>query len=315
MRAAHRGRWIVGAALAALLAAGAGPPESLIPSVEPAAATEAGPLPFFYDLFTFRGRGDSTVVVAAYSVLAGRLERESDGDGVRYRFDVSLVLADTARREVVRSDDSVYVRVPSPLDGDHLLHTHVELQALPSTSVVHRVIMTDAATPGVGKLYRAALRIPDYGDRERLMLSDVALGRPGVAAGWQRRGNTLALLPTSQLPESSFDVFYEIYNLPAGRRYATEISVRPLDGDPEEAEERTVRTGFSERAVAGADGVVAELRRVDASLARGRYLLTVTVRDQESGRTASNSRVFHVRGWSEGATLVPALPWRAAAGG
>ncbi len=268
----------------------------------------ARPLPFFYDLYTFRGDGGSTTVVAAFAVPVKQLGRERVR-GVRYRFDVTLVLADTALRSVSRSDDSVYVSVPRPLAGDHLLYTHVELQAQPSLSTLHRVVMTDATTPGIGQLYSAPFPIPDY-TGSHLMLSDIALGQPDAEAGWTRGDVTLALLPTSQFPESSFDVYYEIYNLPFGNRYSTDISIEPVDetGATRLDEGNTVGTRFSGESAADADGFLPELRRVEASLDKGRHRLTVTVTDEVTGQTAERSRVLQVQGWGRGATLVPALP-------
>lgn len=266
------------------------------------------PLPFFYDLFTFRGESGLTDVVAAFAVPAGRLRRER-GDFVRYRFDVTLVLADTALQAVSRTDDSVYVRVPRPLSGDHLLYTQVEVQAEPSSSVVHRVIMTDAARSGVGQLYGSPFTIPDYrGDT--LMISDIALGQPDAQGGWSRGGVTLALLPTSQLPESAFDVYYEIYNLPLGTPYATEIAIEPVDEFGEDLDEEgfEVRTRFSGESGAREETPLVELRRVESSLPRGHYRLTVTVFDELTGASASNARLLQVRGWRRGATMVPALP-------
>jgi len=261
------------------------------------------PLPFHYDLYTFRGEGRRTAVVAAFSVSAGLLRQEESGKGVRYRFDVTLVLADTARRSVSRTDDSVFVRFPRPLLAEHLLYTQLELQVSPSRSTVQRVIMTDATVPGIGQLYGSSFPIPDYSG-SRLMLSDIALGLPDARAGWKRGDVTLALLPTSQFPESAFDVYYEIYNLPAGRWYVTEIAVeavRPGARAP-------VRLRFTGPATPSSAGLVQELRRVETSLAAGRHRITVTVTDPASGQSASSSRVFEVRGWPRGATLVAALP-------
>lgn len=285
--------------------------QSLSVAAEPEAdATRAtGSMPFFYDLFTFRGEGGSTEVVASFAVPVHRLEREEVGPDTRYRFDVTLVLADTAVRSVSRTDDSVYVQVPGPLDGDHLLHTHVEVAAPPSRSTVQRVLMFDATTPGVGQLYGAAFPIPDYGGSE-LMLSDVVLGLPGARKGWERNGVTLALLPTSQFPQSSFDVYYEVYNLPAGHAYSTDLSVEQLtdeDGDPV-ADGVGVHTRFRDESRADDDDALAELRRVDASLDEGRYVMTVTVIDQVTGEKARRRQHFEVRGWGPGITLVPALP-------
>lgn len=269
----------------------------------------ARPLPFFYDLFTFRGERGGTAVVAAFAVPAGRLERELVASEVRYRFDVTLVLADTALRTVFRTDDSVFVRVSRPLAGEHLLYTHIEVQAPPSGTTQQRVIMTDATTPGIGQLYNAYFPIPDYSGDD-LMLSDIALGQPGAQAGWRRGDVTLALLPTSQFPGTSFDLYYEVYNLPAGTPYSTEIAIEPVD------DARTLRIGdgsavrlrFAGESAAQPNGSLQELRHVEASVARGRHRITVTVTDERTGRTASRSRILHVREWRRGATMVAALP-------
>ena len=266
-----------------------------------------GSLPFFYDLYTFRGDGGLTEVVAAFAVPAGELESRAHDDEVRYRFDVSLVLADTALQSVTRTDDSVFAALPRRLGGDHLLFTHVTLQARPSVNTVQRVVMTDASTPGVGQLYDAPFRIPDYSGT-RLMLSDIALGHPGAESGWRRGQVTLAPFPTSQFPESAFDVYYEIYNLPYRHRYVTEIMVEPLGRGEGRAAEPPARLRFDGESDALRDGVVQEMRRVTASFPRGRYRLTVSVTDEVTGETARRSRVFRVRGWKPGATLVVALP-------
>jgi hypothetical protein len=265
-----------------------------------------GPLPFFYDFYTFRGADGGTLGVAAVAVEAGELKREREEDEVRYRFDVSVVLADTALRSVTRTDDSVFVAAPRALPGEHLLFTQLEVETRPSASTVQRVIMTDATRPGIGQLYDSAFPIPDYSGSE-LMISDIALGRPDAEAGWRRGDITLALLPTSQFPRSAFEVYYEVYNLPPGHRYTTELVVQPRDQEGGDAEE-PVRLRFSGEAEDVVDGALQELRRVEAYLPRGAYRLTVTLTNEETGETARRSRTFEVRGWEPGATLVAALP-------
>lgn len=270
-------------------------------------ARERLPLPFHYDLHTFRGERGRTAVVAAFAVPAGLLHEEEARRGIRYRFDVSLVLADTVRRTVSRTDDSVFVGFHRRPRAEHLLTTHLEVQAVPSRNTVQRVIMSDATAPGIGQLYRSSFPIPDYGG-SRLMLSDIALGLPDIRGGWRRGDITLALLPTSRMPASAFDVYYEVYNLPADRPYTTEVAVEPVGAGPDPQERRPVRLRFSGSSSAGQDGTLAELRRVETSLARGRYRITVTVTDDVTGESASRSRPFHVRGWGPGVSLVPALP-------
>jgi hypothetical protein len=265
-------------------------------------ATSSHPLPFSYDLYTFRGRGDSTAVIAAFAVTAGQLERETLEGGVRYRFDVTLVLTDTVRGSVTRTDDSVYVRVPRPLSGAHVLYTQIGVQAKSSPATQQRVIMTDATRPGIGQLYTAPFPVRHYGG-DSLMLSDVALAQREPDAGWQRGDVRLALLPASQLPGSAFDVYYEIYNLPRGHDYTTEIAVEPAHDT-----RAGVRIRYSERSHHELDGTLPQLRHIDASVTHGRYRITVNVTDERTGAVTSSSRLFEVARNSSPATPVAALP-------
>lgn len=273
----------------------------------------ARPLPFFYDLYTFRGRAGGTSVVAAYAVEAGNLETAVVDSRVRYRFSVTLVLADTLLRSVSNTHDTVHVDVPRAMPDDHLLYTHVEVQAPPSGTTLHRVLMTDATTPGVGQLYSEYFPIPDYSGTH-LMLSDIALGQPGADAGWTRGDVTLALLPTTQFPSSAFDVYYEIYNLPADREYSTEIAIQHLDavvdGSTDDRSPVSLRFTGTSPAGAGTAASLPELRRVSASLPKGSYRLTVTITDLTTSAAASRSRTFEVHNTERGATMVPALPMK-----
>jgi hypothetical protein len=67
---------------------------------------------------------------------------------------------------------------------------------------------------------------------------------------------------------------------------------------------------YSGASLAGLDGSLPELRNVDASVGEGRYRITVTVTDEETGQAATRSRYFQVSGWAPGTTLVPATPRR-----
>ena len=269
----------------------------------------ARPLPFFYDVFTFRGEGDQTTVVAAFAVEAGKLETERVGGNKRYRFSVTLELADTALRSVTIRHDTVFADLPRQVRDEHLLYTHIEVRAPPSRDIQQRVTMIDATESGIGQLYWKYTWIPDYSGAE-LMLSDVALGQPDTQTGWTRGEATLALLPTSQFPSSAFEVYYEIYNLPAGNPYTTEITVERVAGSSNEtAEDREpIRVRFDGESAAEADGTLPQLRRQATSLATGSYRIIVTIEDQSTGKTASRSRTFEIHASGRVATMVPALP-------
>jgi hypothetical protein len=276
-------------------------PTPLGGSGAPAAAAAERPLPFLYDLYTFRGdRG--TLVVAAYAVEAGELEREHVGGAVRYRSDVSLVLNDTLRRSVLSRHDSVYVDLTRPLPAGHLLFTTVQLETPPSASTVQRVYMYNATAPGIGQFYMSPFEVPDYSGDD-LMISDIVLGQPGAAGGWRRNDVAVAILPGRQFSGSAFDVYYEIYNLPERRAYTTEIAVERV-----ETSESLVRLRFEGRASHTREAMVQEMRRVESSLPRGVYRMTVTITESDTGRSASRSHTFEVHSGRGAATMVPALP-------
>jgi len=268
-----------------------------------------GPLPYFYDLYTFRGDGGQTTVVAAFAVAAGNLKTESVGANKRYRFSVTLVMADTVLRSVTNRHDTVYAELPRRVRGEHLLYTHIEIQAPPSNHIQQRLTMIETMEVGIGQLYWKYTSIPDYSGTE-LMLSDVALGQPDATTGWTRGEVTLALLPTNHLPSSAFDVYYEIYNLPVGNPYTTEVTVERLVGSRGERAEdhEPIRLRFTGESAATADGILPELRRVESSLGKGSYRITVTIQDQSTGETASRWRTFVILSSGPGATMVPALP-------
>ena len=65
-----------------------GPSTPPTPTFAPTLAKVDRPVPFFYDIYTFRGYEDATTVVAAIAVPVGELRRERRDGRVRCRFDV-----------------------------------------------------------------------------------------------------------------------------------------------------------------------------------------------------------------------------------
>lgn len=266
------------------------------------------PLPFFHDLYTFRAEAGATTVVAAFGVEAGELKAKRVGDKDRYRFSLTLLLADTTLRSVTNRHDSVSVDLPRRLHDEHLLYTHMALQAPPSRDVKKLVYMIDVIGLGTGQVYWESAPIPDYSGTE-LMLSDVALGQPDAQIGWERGEAMLALLPTRRLPSREFDLYYEIYNLPAGSPYTTEITVVRVADNSREApvDGEGIRLNFSGVSAATADGTLPELRRVGPGFEKGSYRIIVTIKDLTTGKIVSRARTFDVQTSDRGATKVPAV--------
>lgn len=256
-------------------------------------------LPFYFDLYTFRADQGRTAVLAAVAVSAERLNRPARIESGQYRIDISLILADTASKRVIRQDDSVSLGTLRTLGADDLFRLHVEVAAPPSPSTVQRVIVSDPSEPGIGQLYGGPFPIPDYSGN-KLMLSDIVLAEPGVSGQWHRGEIALALVPTGYFKGGSFNVFYEIYNIAPNAQYSTEIEIEPLrrsTGDKIKGlfggkNKMTLR--FEGAATNVHDAALQELRRVEAPLPPGHYRLRVTVKDLETQQTARNERVFAV---------------------
>lgn len=251
-------------------------------------------LPFFFDLYTFRGDAGRTSVVAAVAVPFEKLTRHAND----YRLDVSLILADTASRRVIRQDDSLSLAARS-VKPDDLFRLHVEVAAPPSNSTVQRVIVSDPSEPGVGQLYGGPFRIPDYSGT-KLMLSDLVLAEPVAEGRWHRGDVALALVPTGFFRGGSFNIFYEIYNIATNAKFVTEIEIEALResaGDKIKglfAGKGKMTLRFESEAVNARDGVLQELRRVDAPLPAGSYRMSVTVKNLETQETAKAEREFAV---------------------
>src|SRR5690606_29242011 len=71
-------------------------------AIASAGSRNLGPLLFNSDFYTFREPPWKPTVVAAYAAHVRHLDHAEERDGVRYRFDVTLVLADTSTGIVER---------------------------------------------------------------------------------------------------------------------------------------------------------------------------------------------------------------------
>ena len=256
-------------------------------------------LPFYFDLYTFRGHAGRTSVVAAVAVPVEKLQKSVAALHPAYRIDLSLILVDTASRKVIRQDDSVAITATRAFKNDDLFRMHVEVAVPPSRTTVQRVIVSDPSEPGIGQLYGGPFLIPDYG-APKLMLSDVVLAEPRVEGRWRRGDVALALVPTGRFKGGSFRVFYEIYNIEKNTAYSTEIEIEPLQRSAGRklkelfgAAKRGISLKFDGVALDVRDGALQELRQVEAPLPPGKYRMRITVRTAD-GATARGERLFVV---------------------
>ncbi|MGQ0563108.1 MAG: hypothetical protein ACT443_14690, partial [Gemmatimonadota bacterium] len=153
------------------------------------------------------------------------------------------------------------------------------------------VRFTIAASEQLGATAGGAISIPDYAGRG-FMMSDLLFAAP-EAGPFVRGRARLALVPPRQFRQNQpFRVFYELYNLPAGGRYTTEITFTTEEPNPFARlfkGKRKTRVSFESEAAPG--DVVQELRTLVPEVEPGRVLVTVTV----SAAGASTSKSESIR--------------------
>ena len=232
-------------------------------------------LTLFHDFATFRGRRGCTDVV--YSVAASAPS-----------YKLMLAVADTFTWDAQTIDTIVNGDVRA---GEYLRATGVFCSTPDFNSYVRLTATADSTT---GVTAGGELQIPDYSGTE-LMMSDilVASAEPGPFV----RGDAhLSLVPPRQFREGdSFRVFYELYNLPAGRQYRTEIRLTTTEANffSRLFKGRTTTTVTFEGNAEGRD-VVQELRTLVPQVEAGEAELRVRVTDLQTGATAEKKKTIWI---------------------
>ena len=228
------------------------------------------PLTLFHDIATFRGRGCTDVV---YSVAA---------PVPSYR--LTLAVADTFTWDTQTIDSVVVGAVQS---GDYLRSTGVFCTAPDHNSYVRITAVADSAT---GVTAGGEVRIPDYSGAS-LMMSDMLFANT-QDGGFVRGAARLSLVPPRQFREGDpFRIFYELYNLPAGRNYRTEITLTTVDSNffARLFKGRT-RTTVTFEGVAEGANVVQELRTIVPQIEAGEAEVFVKVTDLVTDETTQSKK-------------------------
>lgn len=259
------------------------------------------PLPFYYDVYTFKGSREHTDVTAAIAIPGTSLDARQVDNTLVYSVQLSVMVIDTMFGSVTRRDTVYHFRSGHQLaQGEHL-RVHTDLTAGASRSTVHRLVIRDLAKPGRGQLYGGTTHVPAY-DAPGLMVSDIVLAEPDNGS-WHRGNASLALVPPRQFLEGQpLTLFYELYNLPKDTPYRTEITLAPTGA----------RTGFTrlKRLLGGSDGTVRlrfdgtaavdqagnvqELRRVTTQLKPGKYHVDLRVTNLQNQQVTKTRKEFVV---------------------
>lgn len=234
------------------------------------------------------GRGDGGAVVHfAIAVPAESLRADSTAQGLVYRIQSRVSVLDTAGNPITFSVVTRRHRTSQPLRrGDYL--TVRDTLTVPPGPIVYRVAVIQDSTRG-GVTTPDTATVGRFGfNRDSLAISDLVLGTRRSGLHWVAApGDTVFFNPLGTWPEGgNLEIYYEIYGLPPGTTYRTELTIR-------KAGERRAEISLGFNDPSGRD-VTRSRRTVDLSrLRRGRYELEVEVTD-EGGRTVRRGRGFEV---------------------
>jgi hypothetical protein len=261
-----------------------------------------GDLPFWYDLYSFRGRNGMTDITAAAAIPGTSLFSQPRGSQYIYSIQASLIFIDTVTSEITRKD-SVFTFLSSRVLGpnEHLRMT-IDMTVPFSKTGMHRIVLRDRVNPGVGQLYGGDSDIKNFSAGMTLMMSDVILAESEDGA-WRRGDARLGLVPPRQFMEKKpLKVFYEIYNLPASTPYRTEVTLMPVEGVTGFGRIRKLFGGgdgkiqlqFDGMAPPDTEGTIQELKQVSAEVKPGKYKVIVRITNLDNQQSVLSETMFIV---------------------
>ena len=286
-----------------------------------------GILDYAYDITTFRGDNETTLMELAYSIPVWQFGDVTDGNGSRTFLRNQATLRDSVHKPLFNQKfrfgpiERPARKISSEQARVSAFTLAVDVQAPPGEYTA-AVEMQDEASERIG-VYKKPVVVPDYRGRA-LMISDLKLSTgitPTDQAGpYVRKGLNIVPHPLRAYGRGQLVyVYYEVYNLgkdEAGRTsYQTEYEINP-EGMPDSRGRLDGRAGQSgqpgQPGGTGRAGGAGDMQTVvltyegegDASeegeftaidttdLAAGVYVLTVTLEDRHTGERATRSTSF-----------------------
>ncbi|MXX02414.1 MAG: tetratricopeptide repeat protein [Gemmatimonadetes bacterium] len=278
-------------------------------------------LDYAFDITTFRGAGDKTVMELAYSIPVWQFGDVTDGRGSETFLSNQATLRDSAFSPAFNQKFRFgpIERPQRPISSDQARVSAYTLAVdvlAPPGRFTAAVEMNDEASRRIG-VYEKPVTIPDYRGRA-LMISDLKLSAgitPTDRSGpFVRQGLNIVPHPLRAYGRGQLVyVYYEVYNLDqdeAGRTsYATYYEINPegmpdsrgrLGGQPGRPGQPGRRDGPGDQQTVvltyegeGEAAEEAEFTAIDtADLTPGVYMLTVTLEDRHTGQRVTRSTSF-----------------------
>ena len=232
------------------------------------------PLPTYHDFATFRGNGCTDIV---YSIMAQAPA-----------YELSVAVADTFTWET----EAVETRVARGTPADGYLRSTGVFCTQPRNNAYMR--FTVKADDNRGVTEGGEIRIADYRGNH-LMMSDLLFAT--TAPGPFIRGKAhLAIIPPRQFVEGeAFRVFYELYNLPRGARYRTDITFKTIEsGVFTKVFKGHKKTTVSFEDEAVTDDLVQELRTLVPQVEPGKVEVTISVTNLATQQKATSKENIYI---------------------
>ena len=269
-------------------------------------------LDYAFDITTFRGAGDKTVMELAYSIPVWQFGEVTDGQGLKTFLNNQATLRDSVFSPAFNQKFRFgpIERPQRKLSSDQARVSAYTLAVdvqVPPGQFTAAVEMNDEASRRIG-VYERPVTVPDYRG-SNLMISDLKLST-GITQADQpgpfvRQGLNIVPHPLRAYGRGQLVyVYYEVYNLEqdeAGRTsYETNYEINPegmpdtrsrFDGRPgRSGDQQTVVLTYEDEGEASEE---AEYTAIDtADLTPGVYVLNVTVEDRQTGERAARSTSF-----------------------
>ena len=232
-----------------------------------------------------------------FAVPADRLTPAVTASGVLYPLRFRLYVSTLTDSLIAQVDTLRVFGAPQVLRNPSYLTGHVEV-SVPAGDYRYRLLIE--SRDGVsGTVTTDTLAVTPL-DGRGFALSDLVVGKTG-GLSWARQGDTVYVNPLDRFPAGGdAQLYYEVYGLPAGTAYHTEIKVERTGGGSIFTRIRRLFGGIHPPVQlefdAAAEGVVSRVHRAVAlhGVPNGSYDLTLRITDPASGRVLTRVRHFEV---------------------
>ena len=241
--------------------------------------------------------GAAPVLHLVFAVPADRLTPVASMSGVLYPLRFRLYISTRADSLIGRVDTLRVFGAAQALRNPSYLTGQVEIP-VPAGDYRYRLLI-ESRDGLSGAVLSDTVAVAPL-DGHAFAVSDLVLGKTG-GLSWAQHGDTVYVNPLDRFPGGGdAQLYYEVYGLPAGATYHTEIKVERTGGGSIFGAIRRLFGGNHPPVQlefdAAAESAVSRVHRAVAlrDVPNGSYVLTLRITDPATGRVLTRARHFEV---------------------